>query len=100
MLRIQFFNRLPQPWPNDGPIKYFSRLEFHDYTPLMIRCSTMGPSDHDGKKVRAPTIMTIQAKNTTNRGVCVGNVPALSGTDFFFRNEPAMAMTGMIVPYR
>ena len=33
-------------------------------------------------------------------GVCVGNVPALSATNFLRTREPEIAKTGIIVKYR
>ena len=35
--------------------------------------------------------MTVHASSTTNSGVCVGSVPAETGTCFFAASEPAIA---------
>src|SRR6202012_1558515 len=58
---------------------------------LDIRYSAIGPSARAGRKVSAPTTITTQASRVTNSGVCVGRVPAVSGTWRFAASEPAMA---------
>ena len=59
----------------------------------------MGPSANAGKNVSAPTIKTTITKNIIKSGVCVGKVPLLTGTIFFFESEPAIASTGTISQY-
>ena len=44
--------------------------------------------------VNTPTKITVPTRNTTNSGVCVGNVPALAGVFFFRASDPAMASVG------
>src|SRR5205085_910497 len=62
----------------------------------ILSCSTMGPSARDGRNVSAPMMMITPMTSTTNRGVCVGNVPADGGTCFSRTSEPASASVGMI----
>jgi hypothetical protein len=62
--------------------------------PCMTRCSTIGPKASAGMNVRAPTMNTVPMSRPTKRGVCVANVPGLTGITFFRANEPAMARTG------
>ena len=56
----------------------------------------MGPRARAGINVSAPTMSTTEQRNPMNSGVCVGSVPALVGTIFFFASEPAMPRTGTI----
>ena len=57
----------------------------------------MGPSTKTGKKVRAPTMMTVPTSMITKSGLATGKVAVLAGTIFFAAREPAMARAGNIV---
>ena len=50
--------------------------------------------------VSAPTMTMIPTSIATNRGVCVGNVPAPAGMIFFCASEPATARTGIYMKNR
>src|SRR5262249_29037721 len=67
---------------------------------VIARCSTMGPSASEGKKVRPPMIRITPTTRPTNSPPVVGNVPTEGGTDFFSASEPAIAMAGMIIQKR
>src|SRR2546421_864331 len=56
----------------------------------------MGPSASAGKNVRPATINVTPITRPLNSGVCVGNVPAVTGTAFLRAIDPAMASTGMM----
>ena len=60
----------------------------------IIKCSTIGPSANAGMNVSTPTKITVPTRNTTNRGVCVGSVPALVGVHFFLRQRPGDGQRG------
>src|SRR5574337_1661961 len=60
------------------------------YLPV-VNCSAIDPSAQAGMNDSAPTITMTPIKSATNKGVCVGSVPRLDGTCFFFAREPAMA---------
>ena len=63
--------------------------------PPIIKCSTIGPRANAGTNVNAPTKITTPTSRTTNNGVCVGNVPAVTGVAFFRASEPAIANVGI-----
>ena len=51
-------------------------------------------------KVSAPTTSTTNTSSPQNSGVCVGKVPAPTGTAFLAARLPAKASTGMAVQKR
>src|SRR6185312_4792202 len=59
-----------------------------------LSCSTMGPSETAGKKVRPPTMMITPTSNPMNMGLSVRKVPAPSATTFFAARIPPSAMAG------
>src|SRR6516225_3944769 len=65
-----------------------------------MRCSRTGPRLRTGKKVRAPTMTTVETRRVVKSGVVTGNVPADSGTVFFLARLPAMAMMGITAKKR
>jgi hypothetical protein len=66
----------------------------------LIKCSTKGPSESAGKKLKAPTMITTVISQMIKRGVWVGKVPTEGGTCFLRTKEPAMASAGIINQYR
>ena len=89
----------------DRSNKDFALCDFHHEDPILtthvsIKCSTIGPKASAGKNVSAPTIKTTITRNKIKSGVCVGNVPWLTGTIFFLESEPAIASIGMASQYR
>ena len=64
------------------------------------KCSTIGPSASEGKKVRPPMISTTPTRRPTNRPPWVGKVPEEAGTVFLAASEPAMASAGILMKKR
>ena len=60
----------------------------------MARCSTIGPSDSAGKKIKPPMIRMTLTNSTMNVPPLVGNVPLDGGTTFLATSEPATAIIG------
>ena len=58
------------------------------------KCSTMGPRLMAGKKVRAPTMMTVPMSSSVKVTPETGKLPALTGTVFLAPRLPARASTG------
>src|SRR5450631_1078431 len=55
----------------------------------------MGPSASAGKNVKAPTKTTVPTSRPTNKGPCVGSVPAVSASFFLLARLPAAASNGI-----
>src|SRR6266536_2805888 len=66
----------------------------------MRKCSTIGPRVSAGRKLSAPTRITVPSSRMRNVPPCTGNVPALGGATFFCTSEPANAMIGTIMRKR
>jgi hypothetical protein len=66
---------------------------------LAINCSTIGPSDRAGKKLRAPTSTVTATSQKIKRALWVGRVPLEAGTVFLLARDPAMARAGMASQY-
>ena len=60
--------------------------------PIICRCSTIGPSASDGRNVNAPIIRTTPTSIAMNKGVWVGNVPAVVATPRFAARLPAIRL--------
>src|SRR6478735_10329909 len=60
------------------------------------KCSTIGPKDNIGKKVRAPTNKMVPVSRATNRPPSTGKLEGPGGLRFFFAMLPAMASTATI----
>ena len=60
------------------------------------RCSTIGPNDNIGKKVRAPTSKMVPVSSAMNRPPPTGKLDGLGGMRFFLAILPAIAKTAMI----
>src|SRR5205807_1801316 len=70
--------------PSLAPVLEFRlKAELQKRYCIICKCSTIGPNARAGIKVKAPTIITVATSNITNKGVCVGSVPALVGVIFF-----------------
>src|SRR5215468_3940095 len=56
----------------------------------------MGPSESAGKYVNAPTITIVPISKITKSEPCVGNVPLVTGINFFPARLPAIASAGIM----
>ena len=65
--------------------------------PCRNKCSSIGPSENTGKKVKAPTITTTLTSMMTKSALVLGKVDASVATLPFAANDPAMAIAGIMV---
>ncbi len=67
---------------------------------IMMKCSTMGPRLTAGKKVRAPTMMTVPTRRRVKVTPETGKLPGLTAMVFLAPRLPASANTGTMVKKR
>src|ERR1700694_4748301 len=64
------------------------------------KCSTIGPSASAGKYSRPLRITRTPVSSATNKSPSVGKVPAEGASFGLAASEPAMAITGTMMPNR